>query len=123
WLGELITEFKIGNGISMVIFAGIVAQLPTYGQQIWSNMTTATGSIATESLATVIGFLVAAVFVIAAIVMITEAQRNIPVSYAKRVRGNKLYGGVNTHLPLRINQAGVIPIIFAISILLFPGLI
>ncbi|HYC79687.1 MAG TPA: preprotein translocase subunit SecY [Candidatus Binatia bacterium] len=123
WIGELITEYKVGNGISLIIFAGIVAQLPTYGQQIWTSLTDATGSLATENLTLVIGFLVASILVIAGIVMITEAQRNIPVSYAKRVRGNKMYGGVNTHLPLRINQAGVIPIIFAISILLFPGLI
>lgn len=123
WIGEIISEYKLGNGISLIIFAGIVAMLPTYGQQIYVNLTTAGGSVSTESLVTVIGFLAAAVFIIAGIVMITEAQRNIPVSYAKRVRGNKLYGGVNTHLPLRINQAGVIPIIFAISILLFPGLI
>lgn len=123
WIGELITEYKIGNGISLIIFAGIVAQLPTYVQQIYANVTDASGSIESQSLATVLGFLVAAVLVVAAIVMITEAQRNIPVSYAKRVRGNKMYGGVNTHLPLRINQAGVIPIIFAISVLLFPGLI
>jgi preprotein translocase subunit SecY len=123
WIGELITEYKIGNGISLIIFAGIVAQLPTYAQQIYANVTDAGGAIESQSLATVLGFLVAAILVIAAIVMITEAQRNIPVSYAKRVRGNKMYGGVNTHLPLRINQAGVIPIIFAISILLFPGLI
>lgn len=123
WIGEIISEYKIGNGISLIIFAGIVAMLPSYGQQIYANLTTSTGSISTESLVTVLGFLAAAVLIIAGIVMITEAQRNIPVSYAKRVRGNKMYGGVNTHLPLRINQAGVIPIIFAISILLFPGLI
>jgi preprotein translocase subunit SecY len=123
WIGELITEHKIGNGISLIIFAGIVAQLPQNAQQIWQTMTTATGSVSTESLIMVLAFLASAILVIAGIVMITEAQRNIPVSYAKRVRGNKMYGGVNTHLPLRINQAGVIPIIFAISILLFPGLI
>jgi preprotein translocase subunit SecY len=123
WIGEIISEYKLGNGISLIIFAGIVAMLPTYAQQIYVNLTTAGGSISTQSLVTVIGFLAVAVLIIAGIVMITEAQRNIPVSYAKRVRGNKLYGGVNTHLPLRINQAGVIPIIFAISILLFPGLI
>jgi len=123
WIGELITEYKIGNGISLIIFAGIVAQLPQQAQQIWVNLTTSTGSVSTENLVMILGFLAAAILVIAGVVMITEAQRNIPVSYAKRVRGNKMFGGVNTHLPLRINQAGVIPIIFAISILLFPGLI
>ncbi|MGE5392264.1 MAG: preprotein translocase subunit SecY [Candidatus Saccharibacteria bacterium] len=123
WIGELITEYKIGNGISIIIFAGIVAQIPTYIQQMYVNLTTSTGSISTQGLVTLVGFLAIGFLVIAGVVAITEAQRNIPVSYAKRVRGNKLYGGVNTHLPLRVNQAGVIPIIFAISFLLFPGLI
>jgi preprotein translocase subunit SecY len=123
WIGEMISEYKIGNGISLIIFAGIVAQLPVAVQQVYVNLTTSTGTLSSTSLATTIGYLVVGFLVIAGIVMITEAQRNIPVSYAKRVRGNKMYGGVNTHLPLRVNQAGVIPIIFAISIMLFPGLI
>jgi preprotein translocase subunit SecY len=123
WLGELITEYKIGNGISLIIFAGIVAQLPTTVQQAYVNLTTASGQLTSEGIVKLISYLAIGIIVIAGVVMITEAQRNIPVSYAKRVRGNKLYGGVNTHLPLRVNQAGVIPIIFAISILLFPGLI
>ncbi|MBI2356294.1 MAG: preprotein translocase subunit SecY [Candidatus Doudnabacteria bacterium] len=123
WLGEIISEYKVGNGISLIIFAGIVAQLPVLAQQAYVNLTTSTGGLSGAGLVTGLAFLAVAVLVIAAIVAITEAQRNIPVSYAKRVRGNKLYGGVNTHLPLRVNQAGVIPIIFAISILLFPGLI
>lgn len=123
WVGEIITEYKIGNGISLIIFAGIVARLPQSVQQIYVNLTTSSGAISSQQLVTALSFLVVAFLVVAAIVAITEAQRNIPVSYAKRVRGNKLYGGVNTHLPLRVNQAGVIPIIFAISILLFPGLI
>ncbi|HEV8601193.1 MAG TPA: preprotein translocase subunit SecY [Patescibacteria group bacterium] len=123
WIGEVISEFKIGNGISLIIFAGIVAQLPTALQQAYVNLTTSSGQLSPTAVATTLGFVAIGALVIAGIVMITEAQRNIPVSYAKRVRGNKLYGGVNTHLPLRVNQAGVIPIIFAISILLFPGLI
>lgn len=123
WIGEMITERKIGNGISIIIFAGIVAQLPSYIQQMYVTLTTSTGSVSTQSLLTLLGFLAVGFLVIAGVVGITESQRNIPVSYAKRVRGNKLYGGVNTHLPLRVNQAGVIPIIFAISFLLFPGLI
>ncbi len=118
WIGEWISEFKIGNGISLIIFAGIVAQLPSYVPQIQTSLET--GAM---DLPTLIGFAVIALLVIAGVVFITEAQRNIPVSYAKRVRGNKLYGGVNTHLPLRINTAGVIPIIFAISVMLFPGII
>ncbi|MBI2607774.1 MAG: preprotein translocase subunit SecY [Candidatus Doudnabacteria bacterium] len=123
WIGETISEYKLGNGISLIIFAGIVAQLPAAVQQGFSTITTATGGISTSGLVTAASFMAVALLVVAGIVMITEAQRNIPVSYAKRVRGNKLYGGVSTHLPLRVNQAGVIPIIFAISILLFPGLI
>src|SRR3989338_6550837 len=116
WIGELITEYNIGNGISLLIFAGIVAQLPQFVQQ----------SLVTydvSRLPTYIGFLVIGILVIAGVVMVTEATRNIPVSYAKRVRGNKLYGGVSSHLPLKVNTAGVIPIIFAISVLLFPGII
>jgi preprotein translocase subunit SecY len=123
WIGEIITEFKIGNGISLIIFGGIVARLPAAIQQIYVSFTTSSGQVTAQGLITLVAYAVVAIVVIAGIVMITEAQRNIPVSYAKRVRGNKMYGGVNTHLPLRVNQAGVIPIIFAISILLFPGLI
>jgi preprotein translocase subunit SecY len=123
WIGETISEYNIGNGISLIIFAGIVAQIPTASQQIWVNLTNSAGSLTSQGLVTGLAYLIIAIAVVAGIVLVTEAQRNIPVSYAKRVRGNKLYGGVNTHLPLRINQAGVIPIIFAISILLFPGLI
>jgi len=123
WIGEIISEYKIGNGISLIIFAGIVAQLPTAVQQMWVNLTNSSGQLTSQGLITAVVYAIIAVLVLAAIVLVTEAQRNIPVSYAKRVRGNKLYGGVNTHLPLRINQAGVIPIIFAISILLFPGLL
>ncbi len=122
WIGEIISEYKIGNGVSLIIFAGIVAGLPLAAQQAYTSLNT-TGQLDGQSLITGLVYLALALIVIAAIVVITEAQRNIPVSYAKRVRGNKMYGGVNTHLPLRVNQAGVIPIIFAISILLFPGLI
>lgn len=116
WLGELITEKGIGNGISLMIFAGIVSGLPTTIRQ-------AVATFDPSQLPTYLIFLVLALMVIAGVVLISEGQRNIPVSYAKRVRGMRLYGGVSTHLPLRVNQAGVIPIIFAISIVLFPGLI
>lgn len=116
WLGELITEKKMGNGVSLIIFAGIVSGLPSKISQIY-----ATGD--SSKLFTYI-ILAALVFlVIMAVVVMTEGQRNIPVSYAKRIRGNKMYGGSSTHLPLRVNQAGVIPIIFAMSIMLFPGMI
>lgn len=113
WLGELITEYGIGNGISLIIFAGIVAQLPS----------AAVRNFRVTDVVTTVGFVIIALVVVLAVVIMTEATRNIPVSYAKRVRGNKLYGGVDTHLPIRLNTAGVIPIIFAISILLFPGIV
>jgi preprotein translocase subunit SecY len=123
WVGEIINEFKIGNGVSIIIFAGIVSQLPNAAKQAYVSLSTSAGSLSSTGIATIIGYAALAIAVIAGIVMITESQRNISVSYAKRVRGNKLFGGVNTHLPLRVNQAGVIPIIFAISLMLFPGLI
>lgn len=116
WLGELISEKGIGNGISLLIFAGIVSRIPVDIRQ----------SLFTFDPAQVPSYLVffaVAIIVIAGVVMVTDGQRNIPVSYAKRIRGMRVYGGVSTHLPLRVNQAGVIPIIFAISIILFPGLI
>ena len=116
WLGELMTEKGIGNGVSMIIFAGIVASLPGGVTQLFSTFDS-------TQFFTYFLFGVVAIITIAGVVLVTEAQRNIPVSYAKRVRGNKMYGGVSTHLPLRVNQAGVIPIIFAISIMLFPGMI
>ena len=121
WIGELVSEFGIGNGVSLIIFAGIVAGLPTVvGEFIFKYIYPAFDP---SILPTLIGFAVAGVLVIAAIVLVTEAERPIPVTYAKRVRGTKRYGGGSTYLPLRVNQAGVIPIIFALSILLFPQMI
>src|SRR3989344_5705417 len=118
WIGELISEKGIGNGISLMIFAGIVSGLPTnFGQFVFDVRNSP------EKLPSYLVFAAIALIVVAGVVYITEAQRNIPVSYAKSVRGNRVYGGVSTHLPLRVNQAGVIPIIFALSIVLFPGLI
>lgn len=116
WIGELISEKKIGNGVSLIIFAGIVASLPQKLQQ----------TLAVFDSTKVLPFLLflgLALVTVAAVVFITEAQRNIPVSYARRIRGNRVFGGVDSHLPMRVNQAGVIPIIFAISIILFPPLI
>ena len=112
WLGELISERGIGNGISFIIFAGIVGRLPTTVSQtleVQSNF---------FALAAIT---VIAIFVIGAIIFIQEGQRRIPVQYAKRVRGTRMYSGGATHIPLRVNSAGVIPIIFAISILLLPS--
>lgn len=116
WLGELITEKGIGNGVSLIIFAGIVSSLPGSMTQIFATFDS-------TKFFTYLMFGVVAIVTIAGVVMVSEGQRNIPVSYAKRIRGNKMYGGVSSHLPLRVNQAGVIPIIFAISIMLFPGMI
>jgi len=113
WLGELISEYGIGNGVSLMIFAGIVAGVPTSLQQTFFVFDR-------SQIPIFIIFIILALAVIAAIVFITEGERPIPVSYAKRVRGMKMYGGFSTYLPLRVNQAGVIPIIFALSIILFP---
>ena len=115
WLGELITEQGIGNGISILIFAGIMARLPVnFGQtaQIFNA----------QNITNIVLLLVLGLVVIVVTIVINEVQRKILVQYARRVRGNRLYGGQSTHLPIRVNQAGVIPIIFAISIILLPGM-
>lgn len=116
WIGEIITERKIGNGISLIIFAGIVSGLPQYFTQLYFQFRTASFEDPTKYLI----FAVLSVLVIAGVVFINEGERKVPISYARRVRGTKLFGGVSSYLPLKVNQAGVIPIIFAISILLFP---
>lgn len=118
WLGELISEFGIGNGVSLIIFAGIVARLPLDIIQSYTKL-----SDNPALLPIYLAILVVAVVVIAAVVHVTEAERSVPVTYAKQVRGNKVYGGASTYLPLRLNQAGVIPIIFALSILVLPQMI
>ena len=115
WLGELITEKGVGNGISILIFAGIVGRLPV----IFGQTASTTSS---QNLFNIVAFAVMGLVVIAAIVVVNEATRQITVFYARRVRGNKMYGGQSTHLPLRLNQAGVIPIIFAVSLILLPSL-
>ncbi len=118
WLGELITEKGIGNGISLIIFAGIVSGIPTGIVTLYNYVVTGEANIIT-----IILFLIMALLIIAGIVYIHEGQRRIPVQYAKRVVGRKVYGGQSTHIPLKVNQAGVIPVIFAMSILLFPSTI
>ena len=118
WIGELISEKKLGNGISLLIFAGIVSSLPASIQQFVLDYRV--GTLRIDFLA---AFVVVALLVIAGVVFIQEGERRIPVSYAKRVRGNRMYGGVSSYLPIKVNQAGVIPIIFAVSILLFPQFI
>ncbi len=114
WIGELISEFGIGNGVSLIIFAGIVAVLPVRLLQFFAGFDA-------SQLPLYILFLLIALVVVITVVVVTEAERPVSVTYAKQVRGNKVYGGVSTYLPLRLNQAGVIPIIFALSILVIPG--
>jgi preprotein translocase subunit SecY len=115
WLGELITEKGIGNGISLLIFAGIISGIPSSIHQAFLTWEP-------SQLPSWILFFIAAFIIIVGVVIINEARRNVPISYAKRVRGNKIYGGVQTYLPMMINPAGVIPIIFALSIMLLPGM-
>ena len=115
WLGEQINERGIGNGISLIIFDGIVARIPSGIRTLATAVEC--GSL---SIVTLIIFIVAAVLVTAGVVMIQEGQRRIPVQYAKRVVGRKMYGGQSTHIPIKVNQSGVIPIIFALSLLQFP---
>jgi preprotein translocase subunit SecY len=116
WIGELITEFGIGNGVSILIFAGIVAAIPGAISQL---VVSYTPSLLTTYIALIIG----AVVMIAGVVWVVEAERLVPITYAKQSRGGQTYGGVATYLPLRINQAGVMPLIFALSIMLFPQML
>lgn len=116
WLGELISEQKIGNGISLIILAGIVSDLPSTARSVFA-------SYAPEQLPTYIGFLIVALLVIFGVVYLNEGERKIPIAYARRVRGMKMYGGASSYLPLKVNQAGMIPLIFAISVILFPQFI
>lgn len=116
WFGELVTEYGIGNGISMIIFGGIVGRMPVL---IGQTVSVVTG----DQLLNIVAFGAVGLLVIAGIVMVNEATRQIPIVYARRVRGNKMYGGQSTYLPLRVNQAGVIPIIFAVSLVLIPSLL
>ena len=116
WIGELITEFGVGNGVSIIIFAGIVASIPSAFAQLLF-------AFDVSQLPAYVGFAAAAVLITAGVVFITESERPIPVTYARRVRGSKVLGGISTYLPIRVNQAGVLPIIFALSFLLFPQMI
>lgn len=112
WLGELIDEQGIGNGISLIIFSGIVAEIP---QRV--------GALILGNLLGLFFFLLVTTVTIVVIIFIQEGQRRIPVQYAKRVRGTKIYGGQSTHIPLQVNSAGMIPLIFAVSIMLLPGMV
>lgn len=113
WIGDLISEQKIGNGVSLIIFSGIVSGVPTAIQQLIVSFDAST-------LTTYLAFAAIAILVIAGVVYVSEGERKVPITYAKRVRGIKMFGGSSSYLPLKVNQAGVIPIIFAISLLLFP---
>ena len=116
WLGEQITERGIGNGMSLIIFAGIVARLPS---AIWSTFEFMRNGELGPLVALVM--LVLSVTIIGAIIFVERGQRRIPVQYAKRVVGRRMYGGMTSHLPLKVNTANVIPIIFASSVLIFPA--
>lgn len=118
WLGELISEKGIGNGISLLIFAGIIAGTP---MSIYRSYMDLGGNPARTP--SYIFFFAIALVIVAGVVLVNEGRRNIPVSYAKRVKGMKMYGGVSTYLPLNVNPAGVLPIIFALSLMLLPGMI
>ncbi|MBS3903685.1 MAG: preprotein translocase subunit SecY [Anaplasmataceae bacterium] len=116
WLGELIGEQKIGNGISLIIFAGIMAGFPSAIFQAFEVYTP-------NLLPTYIGFTIIGILTVLGVVLLNEGERKIPIAYARRVRGNKMYGGSSSYLPLKVNQAGMIPLIFAVSVLLFPQFI
>ncbi|EKD43079.1 MAG: hypothetical protein ACD_72C00468G0005 [uncultured bacterium] len=116
WLGELISEKKVGNGMSLLIFAGIVAALP-------STLRTAFVNYSSADLYTFVMMTVVALLTVVGVVFISEGQRNIPVNYAKQMRGNNAFGGGSSHLPIRVNMSGVIPIIFAVSLVLFPPMV
>ncbi len=116
WIGELISEFGIGNGTSVIIFAGIVAGIPGHIQQ-------AIFAYDATQIVSYVAFVLVAIVIITSVVFITEAERPIPVTHPKQVRGNSVMGGTSTYLPLRLNMAGVIPIIFALSVLLLPRLV
>lgn len=116
WFGELISEYGLGNGISLIIFAGIVARIPI-------TITQLALTVSAELILNVAIVLILGIFVIAAVVYVNEAVRKIPIYYAKRIKGNRMYQGATNFLPLKLNQTGMIPIIFAISFVLFPQLI
>ncbi len=120
WLGEQITEYGIGNGISIIIFAGIVAAIPTSIQQIYQTQFVDAGDALFLNIVKVVIILLVVIAIIAGVIFVQQGVRKIPVQYAKRVVGRKMYGGQTTHIPLKVNAAGVIPVIFALSLLVFP---
>jgi preprotein translocase subunit SecY len=117
WMGELITENGIGNGVSVIIFGGIVASLPSSIGKLL------TGSSTSDNVIGTVFFVIIALFTIVGVVLVNEGQRRIPVHHAKRMRAGRMYGGNTTYIPLKVNSAGMIPLIFAVSIMVFPGMI
>ena len=120
WLGDQITDKGIGNGISVIIFVGILAGLPSGAITIYNLIFTAAG-FSTTGLITALGILIGAIVLVAAVTFVQEAERRVPVQYAKKVVGRKMYGGQSTHIPLKLAMAGVLPVIFASSFLTFPA--
>ena len=122
WLGDEITNKGIGNGISMIIFIGIISGLPSFVTTLWKLIITSTG-FSTTGLLMAIGMLIGAIILIAGVVFIQQAERRVPVQYSKKVVGRKMVGAQNTHIPLKLAMAGVMPIIFASSFLTFPAML
>jgi preprotein translocase subunit SecY len=122
WLGEQITNVGIGNGISIIIFIGIISSLPKAVTTMYKLIITNTG-FSTTGLLTSLGLIIGAIILVAGVVFVQEAERRVPVQYAKKVVGRKMYGGQNTHIPLKLAMAGVMPIIFASSFMTFPAMI
>ena len=122
WLGEQITNRGIGNGISVIIFIGIISSLPTAVTTMYNLMFTATG-FSTTGLLISLGIIIGAIILVAGVVFVQEAERRVPVQYAKKVVGRKMYGGQNTHIPLKLAMAGVMPVIFASSFMTFPAML
>ena len=122
WLGDQITNKGIGNGISVIIFVGIVSSLPSVVTTIYSLIFTSSG-FSTTGLLLSLGLIIGAILLIAGVVFVQEAERRVPVQYAKKVVGRKMYGGQNTHIPLKLAMAGVMPVIFASSFMTFPAMI
>ena len=122
WLGEQITNRGIGNGISVIIFIGIISSLPSAAITIYNLIFTVTG-FSTTGLLTALGIIIGAILLVAGVVFVQEAERRVPVQYAKKVVGRKMYGGQNTHIPLKLAMAGVMPVIFASSFMTFPAML
>lgn len=122
WLGEQITNKGIGNGISIIIFIGIVSGLPSVVTTLW-NLTMGTGAFSTTGLLISLGIIIGAILLVAGVVFVQTAERRVPVQYAKKVQGRKMVGAQNTHIPLKLAMAGVMPVIFASSFMTFPAMI